>query len=669
MRGRQAIVGYCLALGVGLSGATAQEGPVSTVDDDGKVTIHQWPVPEEYRNPTEDHIEERFRHFYNEILRMETRRDDGSFGGVSGNRYAENEKRSYPSAKMHVLAGNVETGMNFLQAEDQPQNPRDNVHTKGIDLYWAFTLKGQVRKYFQFGHLMEDDYRERMGEAIRLWTESHPRHTPHPEYGRYDPNAQGWGPNRFGHRQVDGRRTDNLFAMSTTSIYLFAEASENEETRQRAKSELLGYVWALFNIGHGEWDSIAYHSHIVAPFLNLYDFAEDPEVKMAAKLALDHFFVSAALKWQRATFLGASKRDYGGGSYHQMGNGFTHFFNLYFQDKDEVHREPDQVHAMTSSYRPPPAVRALAARDFDRPVEILATKPQYENWQEGRSDRPHNFETLYIARHGGMGSAADPGGNGDMAPFRVVLNRGENDTDVVAIAPDRQLNTKRRGSQTAQYKNLLVWMSDRRDHPWHLYRGQGTTMEEHDGVTFIKSDRSWLAIRRHGVGDFQEHEVSGRRTLGNPDAKWSTAEHEADWNLIAIEYGEEGDFDSFAAFRDAVLNDGSMEVDADQRQVVLTGANGRVLETHYNSENDLPVLIRDGEARDWNDPAEWALWRTTGDQNVVSLGWKEGHLLVEAGGHTFEAQFALDDFTGPEVTREQLERERALTATSSFENR
>lgn len=666
MRSRFAIIGSVLAFAA--SAAPAAEGPVSTIDDNGVVTIHTWPVDEAFANPTDEAFEARFQQFYNEILRGETRSKDGSWGGVSGNRYAENEKRSYPSAMMHVLAGNVETGMNFLQAEDQPQTGHDNTHTEGIDLYWGFTIKGQVRKYFQFGHLMADDYRQRMQRAIKAWTTGHPRFTPHPHYKKYHPNEQGWGPNRFGHRQVDGRRTDNLYAMSTTSIYLFAEESGNEETRARAKSEILGYVWALYNIGHGEWDSIAYHSHVVAPYLSLYDFAKDPEVKMAAKLALDHFFTAAALKWQRATYLGASKRDYGGGSYHQMGNGFTYFFNLYFQDSDKVHFEPDHIHAMTSGYRPPPAVRALAAREFNRPVEILATKPNYENWKEGASDRPRNFETIYIGQHGGMGSVIDPGGNGDLAPFRIVLNRGSNDTDVVALAPDNKLNTKRKGSQIAQFANLLVWMSDQRDKPWHLYRGEGTTMEEHDGVTFIKGDKAWLAIRRHGVGDFADLTVKGKASLGNSKAQWSSAEHQAAWNAISIEYGEMGQYDSFADFRKAVTSKGSMVIDEGQRQVTLTGSDGRVLVTRYNDANDLPVVIRDGEERDWNDPAQWALWRTVGDDTVVDLGWKDGALTVQAGGHTYRANFALNGYTGPEITREQLEGIRDLTATGSFTN-
>ncbi|MFP4157409.1 MAG: hypothetical protein ACLFU4_07305 [Opitutales bacterium] len=650
------------------AGSLGAQSSVSTVED-GVVTIHPVEVDARFKNSTTPELEARFKEFYNEILRQETRGKDGSFRGVQGNRYAENEKRSYPSAMMHVLAGNVETGMDFLQAGDQPQNDKDNIHTEGIDLYWGFTLKGQVRKYFQFGDLLDADYRKKMEKAIDSWTESHPRFTPHPAYKRYDPNEQGWGPNRFGHRQVDGRRTDNLYAMSTTSIYLFAEASGNEETRKRAKSEILGYVWALYNIGHGEWDSIAYHSHVVAPYLSLYDFAEDPEVKLAAKLALDHFFTAAALKWQRATFLGASKRDYGGGSYHQMGNGFTHFFNLYFQDSDKVHAKPDHLHAITSAYRPPAAVRALARREFDRPVEILATKPNYENWKKGASDRPRNFETLYIGNHGGMGSAIDRGGNGDLAPFRVVLNKGKQGTEVFALSPDRKLNTKLKGSQIAQYKNLAIFMSNERKHPWHVYATDGLEVEEAGEVTFFKSDQAWLALRSHGLGGLNPTKMKGKKQLGNPSANWWTADHQAEWNFFSVELGEKGEYRSFADFRDAVLKRGSLKVDPKRSQVVLTSGKGRVLEAGYNSEKDYPVVIRDGEARDWDDPKEWALWQTSDGSDLIHLGWKEGQLSVNAGSHSFNASFEIDGFSGSDVTRKQLEGERELNARISFEDK
>ena len=56
----------------------------------------------------------------------------------------------------------------------------------------------------------------------------------------------------------------------------------------QAKGEILAYVWSLYHIGQGQWDSTSYHSHTMAPFLTLYDYARDPEVRMAAKLAGSH---------------------------------------------------------------------------------------------------------------------------------------------------------------------------------------------------------------------------------------------------------------------------------------------------------------------------------------------------------------------------------------------
>ena len=86
---------------------------------------------------------------------------------------------------------------------------------------------------------------------------------------------------------VDIRSTENLFLMRNTSVYLMAEETGNEATRLKYKRILLDYAAALYRIGMGEWDSENYHGHSVAPLLNVYDFAKDPDVKLAAKASLD----------------------------------------------------------------------------------------------------------------------------------------------------------------------------------------------------------------------------------------------------------------------------------------------------------------------------------------------------------------------------------------------
>lgn len=644
---------------------------VSTIDEDGVVTAHPMEMDDRFKNPSTPEFEERFQRIYNDLIQIWTRNKDGGFQNVPGNKYAENEKGTYPAVMFHIVAGNVDPGVRVFEAADSPQSPRDNDHTHGIDLYWAFTLKGQVRKFFQFGHLLNPDYRRTMERAIDAWTKTHPRFTPHPVHQRYRHDVQGWGPNRFGHRQVDGRRTDNLYAMSTTSIYLFAEAAGNEETRLRAKSEVLGYVWALYNIGHGEWDSETYHPHIVSPYLNLYDFAKDPEVKLAAKAALDHFFTSAALKYQRGAYLGASKRDYASRSYRQTGSPFMKFFDLYFDGAPERLRESDQVFGLLSNYRPPQAVLALAHREFDRPVEILASKPNYENWHEGQSERPRNFETLWIGRHGGMGSVLDPGGNGDLAPFRIVLNRGEDQADIVAVSSRPQFNRKFAGCQTAQYGNLFVWMAPTSGNPWALTYTEAMNLTNERDILFLEGENSWIAIRTHGIGSFEPVTQKGRdadRFRGQVVRHAPTLDG-ADFAFLTIEIGEKGEHTSFEAFRRAIHEKSELAFDAGKRVVTLTGTDGRVLEAGYNPQNDLTRVTRDGVTRDWDNPAEWALWRTVGESDLISLGWKEGVLKVNAGGHSFISRFALDDHTGPEVMREHLEKIHDLSATITFENK
>lgn len=650
---------------------TLHAGDVSTVEEDGTVTVHPVEMDKQFKNPTTPEFEERFQRIYNELLRIWTRNKDGAFGNVPGNTYAENEKASYPAAMFHIVAGNVAPGVNVLEAPDSPQSPRDNDHTHGIDLYWGFTLKGQVRKYFLFGPLLTPSYRATMDKAIKAWTKTHPRFTPHPVYKKYDPNLQGWGPNRFGHRQVDGRRTDNLYAMTTTSIYLFAEAAGNEETRQRAKSEILGYVWALYNIGHGEWDSETYHPHVVSPYLNLYDFAKDPEVKMAAKVALDHFFTSAALKYQRGAYLGASKRDYGNRSYQQTGTPFMKFFDLYFKGAPKRFTESDQLFGMTSNYRPPQAVLALAHREFDRPVEILATKPNYENWKEGDSARPRNFETLWIGRHSGMGSVLDPGGNGDLAPFRIVMNRGKDQADVIALSSRPKFNQKFGGSQTAQYGNLFIWMAPADGNPWALTAPEAVGVTTERSTIFLEGENSWIAIRTHGLDAFEPIKLSGKgaKNFEGLVVRHAPIQKGADFAFIVLEIGEKGAHASFDAFRKAIHEKSKLAFDAENRVVTLTGTDGRVLEAGYNPENDLTHVTRDGVTRDWDNPEEWALWRTVGESDLISLGWKEGVLKVNAGGHAFTATFKLDGHAGAEVMREHLERIHDLRATISFENK
>ncbi|MDY7016287.1 MAG: hypothetical protein SVX43_22355, partial [Cyanobacteriota bacterium] len=327
------------------------------------------PISSNLQNPFTAELEAEFQQRAQRIIRFYANPKQ------YGNTAQENEKRSYPRAMFDFLAGNRTRAIAFLQQEDS--QAKEHAHTNGIDYYFSFTLKGQIRKYFLFGQSLDPAYKQRMFDGAKKWTEQDPLTRPHPIYGKGDGTGRDWAIRRRG-LWVDSRNTDNLRAMRETSVYLMAEETGNETVRQRYKQKIQRYVWALYHIGMGEWDSSIYHSHTFAPYLNLYDFAKDPEVKALAKAALDWMSTAAALKYYRGGWGGPTKRDSNGAN-AVYGSGAARAFHLYFGDTPLPNPKPelDALHFITSRYRPPLAVVALARKQFDKPVELLATKPIY----------------------------------------------------------------------------------------------------------------------------------------------------------------------------------------------------------------------------------------------------------------------------------------------------
>ena len=612
--------------------------------------VHADPVPMDaaLKNAESPEYEAEFWKRANRIIRVATRNADGSWKKPYNNTFFENEKRSYPAGMMAILAGNDKAGISVLQGDDADAN--DNKHTLGIDLFPAFTIKGQMRKYFYFGPSLDPAYRDKMKQAISIWTKTDPRSTPHPIYQKFNPKVEGWGPAKFGNRQVDSRNTDNLRAMRDIAIYLFAEESGNKETMDAAKRDIVFYVNTLYTVGQGEWDSDTYLPHVVAPYLCLYDFAKDPAMKSVAKAALDHFFTSAAIKYYDGTFAGPSKRDYGNGYRAMAQHAFSPFFSLYFGQTDRAgaEYEPDHIHAITSNYRPPQAVLALATKQFAKPVEVLGTKPVYENWKDDARQRPGYFETMFFADTYQMGSLVSSQGDGDTGPFRLVAKNSKHDTDVIAFNSRGKFNEKFGGDQVGQYRNLLVWLRPTdKANSFSFFLPKDAKIEKQDGVWFISLEKTWLAIRPINLGEMAPS-VKGDAKAAEEFAKrypdtqvMASPSGDGPYSGFALEIGEQPK--SFDAFKAEVLAKGKLDLaDVSRSKARLTGSDGSYVELIHNAASDLPTLVRNGVKRDWTDAANFKLWQTVGDQPLVSLGWKEGTLRVTAGGHTLESTMTPD---------------------------
>jgi hypothetical protein len=621
----------------------AVAGPLSAeervYEKDGLIRIRPLPVDEKFINPWPADWEKAFAERSDRVIKAL-----GKPGGY-GNKYFENEKASYPNAMMGFLAGHREPALGYLQSEDVAAESW-NTHTKGIDLFPSFTIKGQMRKYYFFGQYLEPEYRSRMKEAAKIWTERDPMRRPHHSFKG---GGDGWTP-EVKNSWVDVRNTDNLRAMRETSVYLMAEETGNEEVRQLYKHQIRRYVWALYHIGMGEWDSENYHFHTITAYLNLYDFAKDPEVRAIAKAGLDWLSAAGAVKYFKGGFAGPIKRDY---NKPYVFGGAAGELWLWFDDAaiapSSFHG--DLVYPITSAYRPPAAVVALARKQFDLPVEILASKPTYETWKvEGSGasagaeypapnywsadHKPEFQETTFIANTYQFGTLTG-GSGGDVNGFKLLVANSKRSVDFYypGTGNDAMKATTPIGN-VAQYRNLaIVLRNGGGDYFW--YAPASLKLETQDGVTFKRFENTYVAFWPINIAAPTENaEMKGKLKNRPDDTVLTSKVTQQGISGFAIEIGEpqtHGDYNTFK--RDVLAKAKLNREQLAQGKVTLTGSNGDSVGIEIG--NGGPKIFRNGQPHTRED--HMALWASPGGKGPISLGWKEGTLRVEAGGHTFTA--------------------------------
>lgn len=602
------------------------------------------PVPDHLVNAWPEAWETEFRARARQTIAWYAQRlERGNYGTT----WFESEKQSYPNALFDLLAGQQTRALAYLQSEDAM--PADHAHTAGIDLYPCFTLKGQVRKYFLLRDLLDPAYRERMFGGARAWTERDPLHRPHPVHGT-GTGGEGWTPEVRG-GWVDARNTDNLRAMRDTAIYLFAEETGNEATRLVARQRLLDYTLGLYSVGMSEWDSENYHGHAVAAWHNLYDFAVAPDVRGIAKAALDWLYAAAALKYWRGGFGGPNCRDYGGASV-VYGSGAARTLDLAFGDTLVANPDPerDQVHLITSRYRPPAAVVALARKDFPRPITVTSTKPDYRTWKPGDDPRPRYHETAWFGRTFQMASivAATPEITWNVSPFKLMAVHPGRGVDffVVNTSPLDEHARKNAGDQIAQHRNLLLWLRPARPAAtFHFLLPRTAVRSTERGVEVIRLATTTLLLHPLNLGPLEPAAPGSRRA----------ALYAGETFLEARTTGE-----GFAGFalevRDPLTPEDLPSLGAPSRQVgrlaredlasgdlELVGLDRHRLRLVHNPANDLPRVWRDGIAVDWSRPAP--VYASDRDDGPIHQDGQGRRLRVRAGGHTFESFIAPDGST------------------------
>jgi hypothetical protein len=406
----------------------------------------------------------------------------------------------------------------------------------------------------------------------------------------------------------------------------------------------------------GEWDSENYHGHSMAPLTNLYDFATDPEVKMAAKACLDWFFAAGAVKYYRGGFNGPTKRDYNHAQ--PFGGSAPSMLWVMFGDcpRANEHWESDEVHLVTTAYRPPVAVVKLARKEFDRPVEILSAKPSYSATTSFKTEsKPEYLETQYIANSYQMGSltCGTLPGKSDVNGFKIlVYDEKEGARALQAVPgpdPDYPGSPMYReekvsaANRVAQYRNLAIWLVRDGKSPWLWVIPQTVKVSRERGVTFLECDRTWVAVRPLGGSELAEDAAmtekvsTGKKTRFPSHKVLKASGRGGAFCGIAVEVGEKESHSSFAEFRRKAL---AAEVDTAklaQGVVQYKAADGKWLGFHWQDDPfDLGVW-RNGTRHDLAEHARYLYKNADGiwAGGPIHSAWGGGTLYVEAGGEAF----------------------------------
>lgn len=537
--------------------------------------------------------------------------------GKYGNTFFENEKRSYGWAMLSTLGGHEKEALRFLESEDANAKGWNQV-TMGIDFFPAFTLKHQVRKYFYFGDQLSPGYRKRMKQAAGIFTEKDPYRRPHPFYKK---GTSGWTPEMH-NSWVDIRNTDNLKLMRDTSVYLFAEETGNEEVRKIYANHIRRFVEGLHTVGMSEWDSENFLGHSVAPLLNLHDFAKDPSIRQWAKVALDWITLTGDLKYRHGIWGGPNKRDYN----HPIvfGGSASALFWLWFGDTPSkpTHFESDEIHLITSNYRPPLAAVEIARKNGLTDHTIHSCKPGLESWNHYETSKPQFRETLYFGSSFQLGTLWRGTQAPDINGFKLLVDHAGRGADAIVAAPCS--DPARIGSPMylegilapksaiGQNRNLAVYLTKAAGQPYLFWVPADAGMEKiSDQLLILRFDESTIAIWPINLSlpQFDKRATLAARTSKKGKPRWPDVQVLRGNRIKDQAYGfaiEAKHTPTESAVRRFMESASKTSPDTSELAVrsaiTHAGTNGQRIRLQWGDTAAAIKVWADGQASPFNDP-------------------------------------------------------------------
>ncbi len=511
-----------------------------------------------------------------------------------------------------------------------------------LNQQYHFAAKNWARFYPMLGGEMGGEWQAAFRKAVANYGE---KHRPSDGYRQYAPlsvvhNLVGESGELLGGNQKDGG-TENHKTMWRTSGLLYAQlfpadsqisGYPAEETKEKISFFLKDYLRKMLTTSNGEYDSQIYYPHSIEAFLNLYDFSPDPETRALAKLVLDYYLATYALKVYDGALAGAQKRGSSAINYPGEMNQMLHnWFGTSYQAEDgKLHAS---LHQITSSYRPNRLIYNILHKTFETPFEAKIARPLYH------MDVPNAFqEYFYGSKNFGLGSVyltrvdnpnqqvswslvvkgdfgpmtfgglqpyhRSPGG---YSPYTQTLQY--RNTILVASAPTTMSDGEITAEQASRQKSLarqplhtlvkptsdalgtFFQKAQYQAATWLFVPRQVKQIVERNNKIFIDAGTAYLVVSPSSPDYYwlegEKDEIDSATLL---DKRAATLHHHCvlvvpgAFSAYALEVSESAAFNSLDDYINATLENKGLQVDSKAQKLQYQSVSGDLLDLHYQPE-------------------------------------------------------------------------------------
>lgn len=556
-----------------------------------------------------------------------------------------------------------------------------------LNQQYHFAAKNWARFYPLLGQEMDPDWHADFREAVANYREvRRPSDGPARQYLDLSRphDLVGEVGKLLGGNKKDGG-TENHKTMWRTSGLLYAQlflpGSEISgypiaEAEEKISFMLKDYVHKMLTTGNGEYDSQIYYPHSVEAFLNLYDFSPDPETRALAKLALDYYLATYALKVYDGAIAGAQKR----GSYDlnyagEMRELLHHWFGSSLGEQDKFHTS---LHQITSSYRPNQIIYNLLHKNVALPFEARIARPFYH------MDVPNAFqEYFYGSKSFGLGSVYitlvdnpnqqiswslvvkgedGPLSFGGLQPYHRApggyspYTQTLQDKNVILVASAPTATGKKTDEQVSRQGSIANHPLQLMDKPkpdslgaffqrakyqaatWlFVPRAVGKILEQDDRV-FVDADSAYVAVTPSTANYYwldTGPEAIEAASLVDQRAAKLIDNHvlviPGEFSAYALEVHEKEAFGSLEDFANAVRTKASFSVDLKKQRLQYQTASGAALRMQYQPEGLRCTGSINGQALDFTDWANGGGYQspyvTTGDGKMMLTDGQQGYTV------------------------------------------